>query len=441
MYTKLKGIAKAAKERPKEEFTSLAHLINKQMLEICHGEMDRHKAAGNDKVTKEQYDEALEDNLEKLILRMKQQAYKPQPVRRSYIEKAGTSKKRPLGIPAYEDKLVQSAVSKILNAIYEQEFLDCSYGFRPNRGCHDAIAALDKILERRPINFIVDADIRGFFDNVDQQWMMKFIRHRIKDTNFTRLISRFLKAGVMEAGIYYDTPQGTPQGGVISPILGNIYLHYVIDLWFEKKVRNQCSGSAYMVRYADDSVFCFEHKEEAEQFYQKLVKRLEEFKLEIAEEKTKIIAFGKKAGRDKGDNNGKSGTFDFLGFTHYYGKGRNGIKRVMRKTSKKKLKESMARFTEWVKQNMHEKLTLLIKKLNLRLTGHYRYYGISDNITCLRKMRRTMKRVLFRCLNRRSQCKSYNLREYNNYLQHHPIAAPKVYVNIFKLRTDIGYIV
>ncbi|HML35220.1 group II intron reverse transcriptase/maturase [Sporomusa sphaeroides] len=439
MYTKLEGIAKVAKERPKEQFTALAHLVNKQMLMFCHAEMEMNKAAGIDKITKEQYELALNENLESLITRMKRQAYRPQPVRRVYIDKVGTNKKRPLGIPAYEDKLVQSAVSKIINSIYEQEFLDCSFGFRPNRGCHDALAALDKILERRPINYIVDADIRGFFDNVDHQWMMKFIRHRIKDTALNQLIARFLKAGVMEAGIRYDTPQGTPQGGVISPILANIYLHYVIDLWFEKKVRKQCRGAAYMVRYADDSVFCFENKDEAEQFYQMFIQRLKEFKLEVAEEKTKIIPFGKSA--DKDDNNRKSGTFDFLGFTHYYGKGRSGTKRVKRKTSKKKLKASISRFTAWAKQNMHEKLDILLGKLNRKLIGHYRYYGISDNITCLKKMRHVIKHVLYRCLNRRSQRKSYTWERYNNYLQHQPIAVPHVYVNIFKLRTDIGYIV
>lgn len=439
MYTQLEGIAKVARKRPGEAFTSLVHLINQPMLKACHAETDRRKATGVDKVTKEHYERALEENLENLVLRMKKQSYQPQPVRRVYIDKAGTSKKRPLGIPAYEDKLVQKAISKILNAIYEQEFLDCSYGFRPQRGCHDALAALDKILERRPIHYIVDADIRGFFDHVDHQWMMKLIRHRIKDTNLNRLISRFLKAGVMEAGIYYDTPQGTPQGGVVSPLLANIYLHYVIDLWFEKKVRKQCRGAAYMVRYADDSVFCFENKDEAERFYQMFVQRLNEFKLEIAEEKSKIIPFGKSA--DPEDTKRKSGTFDFLGFTHYYGKGRSGAKRVMRKTSKKKLKASLSRFTAWVKQNMHEKLAVLLKRLNSKLIGNYRYYGIADNITCLKKMRDIMKRVLYRYLNRRSQKKSYTWERYNNYLQHHPIAEPHVYVNIFKLRTDIGYIV
>jgi hypothetical protein len=203
-------------------------------------------------VTKEEYEANLDDNLADLVVRMKSQAYKPQPVRRVYIPKPGTDKKRPLGIPAYEDKLVQAALSEILNAIYEADFLDCSYGFRPGRGCHDALGALAGIIEREPVNYIVDADIKGFFDHVDHEWLMKFLEVRIADRNLLRIIARFLKAGMMEAGIRYDTPEGTPQGGSCSPILANIYLHYALDLWFHQVARKSCKGKAFMVRYADD---------------------------------------------------------------------------------------------------------------------------------------------------------------------------------------------
>ena len=234
METKLKGIAEAARMRPNEKFTSLAHLINEEAIKECHREMSKKKAAGIDEMTKEEYEINVENNVNDLIRRMKRQAYKPQPVRRVYIPKPGTDKKRPLGIPAYEDKLVQAAMAKILNAIYEQDFLECSFGFRPNRGCHDALKVLDKILNKKEINYVVDVDIRGFFDHVDHEWMLKFLQHRITDPNILRIIARFLRAGIVDAGIEYDTPEGTPQGGVCSPILGNIYLHYVLDLWFEK---------------------------------------------------------------------------------------------------------------------------------------------------------------------------------------------------------------
>lgn len=210
METQLERIAAVAKTKPKERFTSLIHLINKETLIQCHREMNGKRATGVDEITKELYNERLEENIEELVGRMKRQAYKPQPARRVYIPKAGTDKKRPLGIPAYEDKLVQSAIAKILNAIYEQDFMECSFGFRPNRGCHDALKLLDKIVNKLEIRYVVDTDIRGFFDNVDHEWMMKFIEHRIGDKNLYRLIARMLKAGIMEAGIRYDTPQGTP---------------------------------------------------------------------------------------------------------------------------------------------------------------------------------------------------------------------------------------
>ncbi|MEG6521230.1 reverse transcriptase domain-containing protein, partial [Desulfotomaculum sp. 1211_IL3151] len=245
--TKLAGIAKVAKERPHEKFTSLAHLINVETLMQCHFEMKGNKASGVDQVTKEEYESNLDENLQDLVSRMKRQAYRPQPTRRTYIPKPGSDKKRPLGIPAYEDKLVQAALAEILSAIYEQEFLNSSFGFRPNRGCHDALRVLNEIVIKRNINYIVDVDIKGFFDHVNHEWLIKFLEHRISDPNIIRLVKRFLKAGIMEEGKRYETTEGTPQGGLASPILSNIYLHYVIDLWFEKKVRKQCKGDAFMV--------------------------------------------------------------------------------------------------------------------------------------------------------------------------------------------------
>lgn len=334
METQLERIAKIAKSKPNEKFTSLIHLINKETLIKSHNEMKAKKASGIDEITKELYDNNLLENIESLITRMKRQAYKPQPGKRVYIPKPGTNDKRPLGIPAYEDKLVQSNLAEILNAIYEQDFLECSFGFRPNRGCHDAIKLLDKIVNKPIINYVVDTDIKGFFDNVDHEWMMKFVEHRIDDKNLLRLISRLMKAGIIEDGIKYDTPKGTPQGGVCSPILANIYLHYVLDLWFDKIVRKHCKGRAYMVRYADDSVFCFQYEEDAKRFFEVFIQRLRKFNLEVAEDKTKIIKLNK--GND--DNVDKDeNSFDFLGFTHYVGKDKNGRKRVKRKTSKKSI--------------------------------------------------------------------------------------------------------
>jgi RNA-directed DNA polymerase len=353
METGLVRIAEIARQNPKERFTALIHHINQETLIECHQMVSGSKASGVDQVTKQAYGENLEANIADLIGRMKRQAYKPQPVRRVYIPKEGSNKMRPLGIPSYEDKLVQKGLARILNTIYEQDFLDCSFGFRPGRGCHDALKVLNHIIERKKVNYIVDADIRGFFDHVDHEWLMKFLELRIADPNLLRLIKRFLKAGVMEAGIVYDTPEGTPQGGLISPILANVYLHYVLDLWFEKVVKKRCQGEAYVVRYADDFVCCFQNKRDAEWFYSNLKERLKKFNLEVAEEKTRIIAFGRSAEKEsKKQGKKKPDTFDFLGFTHYCSKSEKGWFRVKRKTSQKKYRSSLLKCKLWLRKHL-----------------------------------------------------------------------------------------
>lgn len=442
VLTKLAGIAEVAKLRPQEKFTSLAHLINVDMLRLCHIEMDGKKATGVDAVTKDAYSENLEGNLKDLVARMKRQAYHPQPVRRVYIPKPGSDKLRPLGIPSYEDKLVQGALSRILSAIYEQEFLDSSFGFRPQRGCHDALKALNVILCDRPINYVVDVDIRGFFDHVDHNWMIKFIEHRIQDPNIIRLIKRFLKAGVMETEIRYETPEGTPQGGLVSPVLANIYLHYVIDLWFEKRIRKMSQGAAYMVRYADDQVFCFQYEGEAKAFYEALVARLNQFGLEISEEKSKIIAFGRNAGKDNkgGPGGGKPETFDFLGFTHYCSKGTKGQFCVRRKTCGKKYRASLLRCKRWIQENRHLPKDTLMGTLSRKLLGYYRYYGITHNREMVKNFLDEVKRHLFKNLNRRSQRRSYTWDKFVLFLKRYPLPKPKMYVNIFELRRHISYI-
>ena len=438
MATQLERIAEVAKAKPEEKFTSLIHLINKETLIQSHKEMNGKKVAGVDEITKDMYNERLEENVEDLVDRMKRQAYKPQPARRVYIPKPGTDKKRPLGIPSYEDKLVQSALAKILNAIYEQDFMECSFGFRPKRGCHDALKLLDKIVNKRQIHYVVDADIRGFFDNVSHEWMMKFIEHRIADVNICRLISRMLKSGIIEAGIKYDTPQGTPQGGVVSPILANIYLHYVIDLWFEIRVRKNCKGEAYMVRYADDSVFCFQYEEDAKKFYEEFITRLGKFNLEIAEEKTKIIELKKDINDD--DNDKGENSFDFLGFTHYVGKDKNGRKRVKRKTSKKKYKASLLRCKEWMKENRTTPIKQFMKTMKAKIQGHCNYYGITDNRRIVGNFIDEIRKLIFKWLNRRSQKRSFNWEKFNLFLMRYPLPIAKIYINIFDLGAGNSYI-
>lgn len=441
METKLAKITEIAKTRPHEKFTSLAHLLNKEMLETSHRNLKKGKAPGVDEIGKEEYEENLQANLEDLVGRLKQKSYRPQPVRRVYIPKVGTNQKRPLGIPAYEDKLVQQALKEILGRIYEEDFLDCSCGFRPQRGCHDALQLLEKILATKQVNYIVDADIKGFFDHVDHEWMMKFIGHRIADPSIHRIISRMLKAGCMEEGKRQETEEGTPQGGVISPLLANVYLHYSVDLWFEKVIRPKLQGNGYMVRYADDIVFCFQYESEAKWFYEELKNRLRKFKLEVAEEKTKIIRFGRYAeSKAKMENDGKPETFDFLGFTHYCGQSRSGKFRVKRKTSRKKMKASLARMKEWLKQNRIIPIGDLVEKIRSKMRGHYQYYGITDNIYSLDRYAYHVRRLLFKWMNRRSQKRSFTWEKYEKFLSKCAFPKPRIYVSIFEWRPHIGYI-
>lgn len=431
METKLARIAEIAKEKPKEQFTSLYHLLNKEMLLKCHAELDANKASGIDWVTKEEYERNLEENITSLVERLKRKGYRPQPVRRAYIPKDEKSR-RPLGILAYEDKIVQQGLNKLLQAIYERDFVNHSYGFRPCRSCHDALKEVNRIIEKGKISYVVDADIRGFFTNVDHEWLMKFIGLRIGDPNIKKLIVKFLKAGIMEKDIYEDTEVGVAQGASISPVLANIYLHYALDLWFQVIVKKSCSGQAEIVRYADDFVSCFQFKEDAERFYDALIKRLEKFNLEIAEEKTKILTFGRfAADNSKRQGLGKPGTFDFLGFTHYCSNSRQGKFRVKRKTSRKKFKAKVKAFKLWLRAERNLGTEEIMKTVRRKLIGHYTYYGITDNSCMMDAYRFQVVKLLFKWLNRRSQRRSFSYENFILFLKRNPLPVPRIYVNIY----------
>lgn len=433
MATKLERIAELVKTKPNEKLQTLVHLINSDSLKESHKRLSGRKAIGVDGITKEEYDNNLDENIQDLIQRMKKQAYKPQPARRVYIPKAGSDKMRPLGIPSYEDKLVQDVIAQILNIIYEPVFLDFSYGFRPHRDCHGAIKKLNEIIVANKTCYIVDTDIKGFFDNVNHEWMMKFLGERIADSNLLRLIKRFLKAGIMEEGKYQDTDRGTPQGGLISPIMANVYLHYVLDIWFENIVKKNSQGEAHMVRYCDDFVCCFQYKHEAEKFYRTLIERLSKFGLEVEESKTKIIEFGRYAESNrKARGEVKPDTFDFLGFTHICSKSQTGKYMVKRITSKKKLKDKMQNAKKWLKENMHTNVKQLIDKLNQKLEGHYRYYGITGNSIHMEKFRYYVIDQLYKVLNRRSQRNKYSWERFKEkILDRFPIKRTKIYVNLY----------
>lgn len=430
--TKLQRIAEKARKDPACRFTSLFHLMNEELLRECFRSLRNDAAAGIDEVTKEEYTENLEGNLAVLVEKLHQMSYIPLPVRRVYIPKPGSSKQRPLGIPALEDKLVQAGLTRILNAIYEADFIDDSYGFRPERGCHDALRALSDEVEGQRIHHIVDADIKGFFDNVQHEWMMKFLEHRIADKRVLQYVKRFLKAGIMEDGKFEASDQGTPQGGVISPILANVYLHYSLDLWFTRVFQKSCWGQSRLIRYADDFVVCFQFKDEAIRFRGELDERLAKFGLEIAQEKTKIIEFGPCAASKAKRRGEKPQTFDFLGFTHYCGKTRDGRRfRMKRITSRKKFTAKIRTFRDWLKANRTLPTREIMKKVALKVQGHFNYYGVTDNTRGINKFAFNVQRLLFKWLNRRGKRGCMNWEDFKLLLKKFPLPRPRIKVNLF----------
>lgn len=428
METKLARISQLSKQNPDMVFTSVGHLINEEMLMECHERMDSEKAVGIDGITKELYEENLNENISNLVVRLKKKSYKPQPARRVEIPK-DNGKTRPLNIYCYEDKLVQDALRRILEAVFEPHFYDEMWGFRPNRGCHQALKMLNNMIMYRT-GYIVDADIRAFFDNMDHEWTIKFVESKIKDPNITRLLRRLLKAGILNGVEYEETEQGSGQGSICAPILSCIYMHYVLLWWFKEKIQPNMRGFCGIVNYADDFVCCFQYKEEAERFYELLKRRMKHFGLSLAEEKSRLIEFGRFAETNrKKRGEGKPETFDFLGFTHYCSKSRTGRFRVKRKTSKKKF----AKKCKEVHRRIGEMRTLgtkeIIQKINQILTGYFHYYGISDNTSMNTKFRYNVLRSLFYWLNRRSQKRSYNWIRFLRMIdESYPIVRPRVYV-------------
>ena len=426
--TKLQRIAEKARGESGCRFTSLFHLMNVEMLRECFRQLRKDAAAGIDKVTKEEYGANLEKNLTALVEKLHRMSYIPLPVRRVYIPKPGSSKERPLGIPALEDKLVQAGLAKILSAIYEQDFIEDSFGFRPGRGCHDALRALSNEVEGGRIHYIVDADIKGFFDNVDHEWLMQFLGHRIADKRVLRYVKRFLIAGIMEDGVVSASDKGTPQGGIVSPILANIYLHYSLDLWFTRVFQKSCYGQSRIIRYADDFVVCFQCEADAIRFRQELDERLSRFGLEISPEKTKTIEFGPFAEAKAKRRGSKAATFDFLGFTH----SRNGRHfRMKRVTSRKKFTAKIRMFRDWLKASRTLPTDELMEKVASKLRGHFAYYGVTDNSKGINRFAYEIRRLLYKWLNRRGKRGCMNWEKFNLFLKKFPLPCPRIMVNLF----------
>lgn len=431
MDTRLARISTLSRENPKMVFTSVGHMIDKQLLMECHVKMDGKKAVGIDGITKEIYGENLDDNLNDLVDRLKRKAYKPKPARRVEIPK-DNGKMRPLSIYCYEDKLVQQALKEILEAVFEPHFYDSMMGFRPGRNCHQALRKLNTMIERNRTSYVLDADVKGFFNHLDHDWIMKFIGSRIKDPNILRLVKRMLKAGIMEDYQFEPTEEGSGQGSVCSPVIANIYMHYVLAWWFEERIKPNMKGYCDLIIYADDFVATFQYKSEAEEFYERLKRRMGYFGLSLEEEKSRLIEFGRFARDTRARKGmGKPETFDFLGFTHYCSLSRNGKFRVKRKTSKKKFRKKLREVNQRIKDMRTWKLPEIIKKLNQILVGYYHYYGITDNSKSLGKFFFQIHKSLFYWLNRRSQKKSYSWAGFKAMLAEYPLAVPKIYVSIY----------
>lgn len=400
---------------------TIMHYVNRETLIKQHDKQQTGKASGIDGITKEEYDKNLVGNIENLLTRMKRFSYRPRPVRKTYIPKSN-GKLRGLGIPCYEDKLVQGAMAEVLNEIYENIFLDFSYGFRPKKNCHQAISQINWLLMTKKINYILDADIKGFFDNIDHDIMMMFLEHEIEDKNFLRYIRRFLKSGILEDYKYYESDKGTPQGGLISPILANVYLHYVLDNWFNV-IKKEFKGEMYLIRYADDFVVMFQYEDEASRFYKMLIERMNKFKLELAEDKTRILPFGRFKGTKE--------EFNFLGFTFSNGKTLSGKYRPNIKTNKKKLKQKFEVAKKWLHDKMHEPMLEVGLSIRKKIIGHYAYYGINGNYSSLLKYYKYLKYTWYYTLRKRGQKNKIKYLDYLRIWNYLDIPTPKVYVNIW----------
>jgi Retron-type reverse transcriptase len=418
VQTSLLGIAKKAKGDQRYRFRNLYRELNEELLRDSWRLLRKDAALGVDLISAAEYEANLEENIHQLVERLKRKRYRARLVRRHYIPK-GEGKMRPLGIPAIEDKLLQLAVKRLLEAIYEQDFLTCSYGYRPRIGALEAVDQLTVKLQFGGYYQVVEADIKGFFDNLSHEWLMRMLAERIDDQAILRLLKKWLKAGVLDTDGKVLKPEGgTPQGGVISPILANVYLHYALDLWFEKVFQRSCQGEAFLIRYADDFVCGFAREADAQRFYGELEERLLKFGLELAAEKTRVMPFSRYR---RGET-----SFDFLGFEFRWGTDRKGQARLQRRTARKKFRNSVKRVAEWCRKNRHLRVKEQFRRLNAKLRGYYNYYGVNGNYASLDEFFQQLQRLHQKWLNRRSQRPSYTWAGYVALRQHFALERPHI---------------
>jgi group II intron reverse transcriptase/maturase len=427
--TKLERIAARAREAPDMAFKTLAHYIDLEWLQEAYRRTRKDGATGVDRQTAEEYAANLEGNLQSLLNRAKSGTYRAPPVRRVHIPKGSGAETRPIGIPTFEDKVLQRAVAMVLEAVYEQDFLDCSYGFRPRRSAHQALQALWNQTTRSRGGWILDLDLRKFFDSLGHEHLREILRRRVLDGVLLHLVGKWLNAGVSEDGGITYPETGSPQGGVISPLLANIYLHEVLDAWFDREVKPRLRGGAWLVRYADDAVILFQNEQDARRVLAVLPKRLGKYGLTLHPEKTRLVEFRRPPRRAPppcGCSPARPGTFDLLGFTHYWGKSRTGTWIVRRSTAKDRLRRALVRVGEWCRKYRHDKVSAQQQALAQKLKGHYAYYGITGNSRALQKFLLGVNRAWRKWLNRRSQRARMHWERMQALLERYPLPPPRI---------------
>ncbi len=428
---KLSSISYCAKSDATFEFMSLTHHLNVSFLKDCYYNLDRNKAVGIDRVSWLEYKEDLDNNLETLVDKLKRKAFKPLPARRVYIPK-GNNELRPLGISTIENKIVESGIARIIGSIYEADFYDFSYGFRPKKNAHQALKIIGESANFKPVNHIVEADIKGFFDNVKHDLLLEFLKIRIKDTSLLFLINRFLKAGYIDNNLLVKSEVGTPQGSILSPMLANVFLHYVLDEWFERTVKRHIKGYCELVRYADDYVCLVQYENDASKILRALHNRFNKYGLTLHPDKTKVFSFGRFEKQNAKNQNRKANTFDFLGFTHYCDKTRKGYFKVGRKTSAKKFRIKAKDLNLWLKKIRNRVQTKdWWKILKLKLQGHYEYYGISENYLSIYKFYKLAIKLARKWMNRRSQKRTTSWSKMSSYLLLYPLPKPSIRHNFY----------
>jgi RNA-directed DNA polymerase len=423
----LQGVERAQRE-PEGRFNSLAHLLDVPALERAYRRQRAAAAVGVDGITKEQYGQSLAANLQELYARLKAKRYRHQPIRRVHIPK-GQGKTRPIGISAFEDKLVQDAVREVLEAIYEQDFLECSYGFRPGRSAHDAVRTLKRIVDQGEVRWILEADIVSFFDSLDRTELKKMLEVRVADGSLLRLIGKCLPVGVLDGETRVEPELGTAQGSVLSPLLGNVYLHYVLDLWFETAVKPRLQGKATLIRYCDDFIIGFEREDDARRVQAVLEKRLGRFGLTLHPDKTRLLPFWRPP---QAEQRGKGpAAFDFLGFTFYWARSRQGHWRMGCKTRRASLRRAKKAIYDWCRRHRHQPVEAQHAALGRRLRGHFNYFGVSGNFPSLLRLVEATKRAWYKWLCRRSQRKRLNWERFTDLLRQRPLPRPRITVRIW----------